>query len=244
MPTPRYEFLAGIKKTLPLLVGVFPFGIIFGALALASGLTPLATQAMSLFVFAGSAQFIAANLVGVGAQLWLIVLTTWVVNLRHLLYSATLTPHLKHLPNRWIAPLAFLLTDEAFVVVSQRYNQPDDPRYKHWFFLGSAVSMYVTWQTGTVIGIVAGQVIPNPLSWGLDFALPVTFIGMLIPMLKDKATFAAMLTAGVIAIAAHGLENQLGLMAAALAGIAAGVIVSRTTRQSTPQSTPLKEPAV
>ena len=225
--TPKTEFMAGLRNTLPLLVGVFPFGIIFGALALTSGLSSGGTMAMSAFVFAGSAQFIAANLVGSGAPIWLIVLTTFIINLRHLLYSVTLTPHLKHLPTRWLAPLAFWLTDEAFVVVSQRYRQADRTPFKHWFFLGSALGMYVTWQVSTYIGIIAGQTIPNPLSWGLDFALPVTFIGMLIPLLKDKATMASTAVAALTAVLAFRLEHQMGLMVAALAGIMAGVLAER-----------------
>ena len=225
--SPGVEFVAGVKNTLPLLVGVVPFGIMFGALALAGGLSPGATMAMSAFVFAGSAQFIAATLIGGGAQVWLIVLTTFIVNLRHLLYSVTLTPHLKHLPTRWLAPLAFWLTDESFVVVSHRYAQADRSPHKHWFFLGSAISMYTTWQVSTLIGLLAGQQIPDPLSWGLDFALPVTFIGMLIPLLKDKPTLIATMVAGLTAVFAHGLSHQLGLMVAALAGILAGIVAER-----------------
>lgn len=243
--SPQAEFLAGLKNTLPLLVGVFPFGVIFGALALTSGLSPGATMAMSAFVFAGSAQFIAATLVGSGAQVWLIILTTFVVNLRHLLYSVTFTPHLKHLPTRWQAPLAFWLTDESFVVTSQRYQQADHSLHKHWFFLGSAISMYTTWQTSTLIGLLAGQTIPDPLSWGLDFALPVTFIGMLIPLLKNRASFVSAIVAGVTAVVAYHLENQLGLIVAALAGIIAGVVVERiwppSPQPSSQQPTTIQE---
>src|SRR5512135_2810064 len=109
------EFLAGAKATFPLIVGAIPFGIIFGALAAASGLSFAATAAMSAFVFAGSAQFIAVGLVAAGTGWPFIVLTTFVVNLRHMLYSATLAPHVKRLPQRWKIPLAFWLTDETFV---------------------------------------------------------------------------------------------------------------------------------
>jgi len=236
--TPKREFLCGVKKTLPLLVGVVPFGVIFGALALTSGLSPLGTVAMSLFVFAGSAQFIAATLIGAGATPWLIVLTTFVVNLRHLLYSVTLLPYLKRLPARWQAGLAFWLTDEAFVVASQRYAQGDASPHKHWFFLGSALSMYLTWQSSTLIGLLAGQRIPDPLSWGLDFALPVTFIGMLVPLLKDRATVVAVGVAGITAVPAAGLENQLGLLVAALAGIVAGVLTERFWPRTNPVPSP------
>src|SRR5215213_6522088 len=116
MSTPRAEFLAGAKAMIPLVIGGMPFDIIFGALAITKGISIPATMAMSLFVFAGSAQFIAVGLVGAGASIPIIILTTFIVNLRHALYSATLAPFVKHLPQRWLLPLAYTLTDESFVV--------------------------------------------------------------------------------------------------------------------------------
>jgi len=222
-PTPRSEFIAGFKATIPLVVGGIPFGIIFGALAVTSGLSPMAALAMSLFVFAGSSQFIAAGLVASGTGVGIIVLTTFIVNLRHALYSTTLAPHTKHLSQKWLLPLGFWLTDESFVVAANRYGEPDESPYKHWFFLGSAVFMYVNWQLCTLIGIVAGQAIPDPLSWGLDFAMVVTFLGMVIPMVKNRATLAAVIVAATVAVAGNGLPNQLGLILAALSGVAVGV---------------------
>jgi 4-azaleucine resistance transporter AzlC len=175
-------------------------------------------------VFAGSSQFIAAGLVASGASILVIVLTTLVVNVRHALYAASLAPHMKHLPHRWLAPLGFWLTDESYVVVIARYNKPDPSPYKHWYFLGSAVFMYSNWQLCTIIGIVAGQAIPNPAAWGLDFALVVTFIGMLAQFVRNRPALVASVVAGVCAVLAHGLPNQLGLLLAAVLGIAAGVI--------------------
>ncbi|MEM7029834.1 MAG: AzlC family ABC transporter permease [Chloroflexota bacterium] len=228
--TPKSEFLAGALAVAPLLVGVAPFGIIFGALALTSGLSMPATLAMSAFVFAGSAQFIAATLVGAGATVWLIIATTFVVNLRHLLYSVTVAPHIRHLPTRWQAALAFWLTDEAFAVVMQRYNKTDQSPHKHWFFLGIEITMYIVWQLSTIIGVLLGQRIDDPLSWGLDFALPVTFIGILIPTIKDKATLAAVISASIAALVAYSLPNQLGLMVASVVGIGIGVSIERLTK--------------
>lgn len=221
------EFWRGFRATIPLVVGAIPFGIIFGALAVNSGLSVGAAAAMSAFVFAGSSQFIAAGLFGSGAGIAIIVLTTLVVNLRHSLYSVTLAPHMKHLPQRWLAPLAFWLTDESFLVVTERYRQPDASLYKHWFFLGSAVFMYVNWNLCTWIGILAGQTLPNPASWGLDFALIVTFIGMVAPTLRSRPVMASVLAAGVTAIALAGTPNRLGLIAAALIGVAAGMLAAR-----------------
>src|SRR5689334_2459530 len=133
--TRRSELLAGIRDSLPLEVGGIPFGIIFGALAVNSGLSPAAAMGFSLFVYAGSAQFISANLVKQGVGILLIVFTTFIINVRHGLYGATLAPHVKNLPQRWLLPLGFWLTDETFVMVINRYNKPDSSPYKHWYHL-------------------------------------------------------------------------------------------------------------
>jgi len=226
------EFWRGVKTTFPLVVGAIPFGIIFGALAVNSGISVAATVAMSAFVFAGSSQFVAAGLVASGAGAFIIVLTTLVVNLRHSLYGVTLAPHMKHLSQRWLVPLAFWLTDESFLVVAERFRQPDNSPYKHWFFLGSAIFMYLNWQLCTWIGIVAGQTLPNPASWGLDFALAVTFIGMLAPGLRSRPVIACTLAAGATALLLAGLPNKLGLVAATLVGVAAGMLVDH--RRSAP----------
>ncbi len=233
--TPRAELLAGVRATLPLVVGAVPFGIIFGALAVANGLSPAAALGMSAFVFAGSSQFIASNMVAGSAPIPFIVLTTFVVNLRHSLYAATLAPYMRHLSQRWLIPLGFWLTDESFVVVVQRFQQTDSSPYKHYFFLGSALAMYSFWQLSTLVGIVAGQSIPNPQNWGLDFALIATFIAMLVPLLVAKPMLAAALVAGVAAVVLRDLPNLLGLLIAALLGLVAGVATERFIR------TPLQE---
>ncbi len=224
VPTRRGEFWAGFRATLPLVVGAIPFGIIFGALGVTSGLSPMATVGMSLFVFAGSAQFIAAGLVAGQVGMSIIIFTTFIVNLRHALYSATLAPYVRNLPQKWLLPLGFWLTDESFVVVVTRYTQPDDSPYKHWYYLGSAVFMYTNWQLCTLLGVVAGQTIPDLRNWGLDFALIVTFIGMLITLITSRPLLISAVAAGLSAVLLNGLENKLGLVVAALLGVAAGVM--------------------
>lgn len=222
----RAEFWAGARATFPLLVGAAPFGIIFGALAVTSGLAPGTGAAMSAFVFAGASQFIAVGLVATSATVPVIVLTTFVVNLRHMLYAATLAPHMGKLTRKTLLPLGFWLTDESFVVAVRRYEQPGGEE-RHWFLLGSELAMYLNWQMATWIGIFAGRAIPDPASWGLDFAMVVTFIGMLVPEIKGRPTLAAVLVAGATALLAHGLPNQAGLLLAALLGILAGVLAER-----------------
>ncbi|NJN04059.1 MAG: AzlC family ABC transporter permease [Leptolyngbyaceae cyanobacterium SL_1_1] len=237
-PSPWREFWAGVRQTVPLIVGAIPFGIIFGTLAQSSGLSFVGTVAMSLCVFAGSSQFIALGLLAAGSPIGMIILTTWVVNLRHLLYSAALVPYLKSLSQSWKLPLAFWLTDETFMVAVQRYRQRDLAPYKHWFHLGSALAMYTNWQLCTLLGLTLGQTIPNAASWGLDFAMVATFIGMTIPYLTTRPMLAAVIMAGGTALIARSLPHQMGLMVAAVAGIAAGVAVENRLKSGEKDNEP------
>lgn len=219
-------FLAGLRAELPLIFGVIPFGMIYGVLALSSGLLPVEAQAMSAVVFAGSSQFITTQLVGAGAPGWVIVLTVAVVNLRHALYSASVAPYLKPLRPAWKWLLAYLLTDEAYAVTIAYYNEYSDEvadslKYEHWFFLGAGLALWTSWQVSTAAGIVLGAVLPA--SWSLDFTLALTFIAIVVPALKQRSIFAAALVAGLAALLMNGLPYKLGLLLAALLGILAGV---------------------
>ncbi|MEL6161914.1 MAG: AzlC family ABC transporter permease [Cyanobacteria bacterium J06554_11] len=223
----RREFWAGARDIIPLVVGAIPFGIIFGTLATNAGLSAGGTLAMSALVFAGSSQFIAAGLIAANTGWLLIGLTTFVVNLRHLLYAVSLLPHVKKLPQCWKIPLAFFLTDEAFAVVIRRYEQRDRSPFKHWYYFGAAFTMYANWQLCTLLGITLGQLIPNAAEWGLDFAMSVTFIGMIVPYLKTRPMVLAAAVAGIVALLAAPLPHKLGLMVAACAGISAGMVSER-----------------
>lgn len=227
METRRSEFWKGMRDTLPLVIGAVPFGIIFGTLSSKTGLSAAGTIGMSLFVFAGSSQFIATGLVGAGTAWPMIVLTTFVVNFRHLLYTATLLPNLKRLPKAWQAVLAFGLTDETFAVAVGRWRHADDSPHKHWYQLGSMVFMYTNWNICTIIGLAAGRMLTGIGGWGLDFAMVAAFIGMVLPYLKGKPGYASVLVAGSSALAFNGLPHKLGLIAAAIMGISAGVITER-----------------
>ena len=221
-----------MRDTIPLIVGAIPFGIIFGTLAISSGLSFWGTLAMSAFVFAGSAQFIALGLLAIGTSWPIIVLTTFVVNLRHLLYAVTLLPYVKSLPQYWQIPLAFWLTDETFVVVIKHYDQSNGSPYKRWYHLGSSLAMYLNWQLWTFLGLTIGNSFPNIAAWGLDFAMPVTFIGMIIPYLKNRPMWATVFIAGSVALATYSLPHKLGLIIAALAGVVGGYMVDRFTKST------------
>lgn len=225
--SPQAEFWAGARDIFPLIVGAIPFGIIFGTLATSNGLSASGALAMSALVFAGSSQFIAAGMMATKTGWLLIVFTTFVVNLRHFLYSVSLVPYVRDLPQRWKVPLAFGLTDEAFAVVIRRYESPDASPFKHWYYLGAAIAMYLNWLLCTFVGITIGQLIPNAANWGLDFAMSATFIGITIPYLKTRPMILAVIVAGAVAVIANPLPHKLGLMGAATAGIITGVLAEK-----------------
>ena len=203
------------------MVGVVPFGLIYGALAVRLGVPSAIAQAMSAVIFAGSAQFIALPLIAGAAPGLVVVLTVLVVNLRHALYSASMAPHLRPLPRGWKALLAYFLADEAYAVAIARYQAGGDPRHKHAFFLGSGLMLWLAWQASTAVGILIGAQVPA--GWSLDFAMPLTFIAMVVPMIRTRAHGLAALVAGVSGALAIGLPYKLGLLLAAVAGIGVGM---------------------
>lgn len=216
------DFLAGSRDILPLVFGTTPFAVVFGTLAVAAGLPPLAAVAMSLIVFAGSAQFIAVSLIGGGAPLAVIWLTTLVVNLRHALYSATLQPATRDwsLPRRLLT--AFWLTDESFAVLESRLQEAGQAGL--WpYFLGAAGFFYGNWIFWTAVGAFVGSRLPGLATLGLDFAMIATFAAMVAPQLRALTPALVALAAGGVALLAQGLPYKLGLLLAALAGVAVGV---------------------
>jgi len=215
---------------MPLLLGVAPFGVIYGVVALQSGIPPLAAMAMSSIVFAGSAQFLLAQLVGGGAPQLLTAGAVGLVNLRHALYSASVAPILAHLPRRWKLLLAYLLTDEAYAAAIPHLLAagPDGPaECSHWILFGSGFGLWAGWQLATLAGVLIGTQLPDDL--GLDFALPLTFIAIAVPMIRSRALFAAALVAAVTAVTLATLPYKTGLFLAALAGLLAGAAMSRRT---------------
>ncbi|WP_246307934.1 AzlC family ABC transporter permease [Chitinibacter bivalviorum] len=222
-------FRAGFLATLPMQLGVAPFGLIFGTLAAPSGLPPWAALAMSLCVYAGSAQFLALTLLAASASWPVIVLTTLVVNVRHALYSATLQGPLAYLPFWRRAGLAYFLTDETFAAVQGGINQQIAPIGA--YMLGSGVCNGGTWLLFTAIGIGLGQAIPEIQHWGLEFAMVATFTGIVVPMLVSRAQICAALLAGLTALLCNGLPYKLGLLLAVFAGVSAGLYADRWVSQ-------------
>jgi len=206
------ELLASTRDSIPIWVGVSPFGLVFGLLGSSMELGPWGTLAMSGFVFAGSAQFIALGLLTSGTSYLAIVLTTLVVNLRHMLYGASLAPHLRSLSTGWRRFLAYGLTDESYAITITRYTRRDQLEHAHWYFLGANANMYLCWMISTALGIWLGDRVPDPAALGLDFALYATLIGLLIPHMKNLAALVVAVAAGCISLATRNLPGKLSIL--------------------------------
>ena len=221
----RDEFFRGLLDEAPLMVGVMPFGLIFGALGTEAGLTPVQIMAMSIIIFGGASQVIFLQLYVTGANPLLVSGTVSVINLRHTLYSASIAMYFRHLSLRWKVLLSYLLTDEAFAVTMRRYeSQPPNP-VMHYHLLGSGTLLWVSWQLATFIGLLLGAAIPPSL--GLGFAIPLTFMAIIIPHIMQAPHFVAILTSGIVAILTSHLPWKLNLIIASMAGMLAGYLAEQ-----------------
>ena len=218
----------GALASVSLLVGLVPWGIVAGVAMVSAGLTQGQAVAMSVFVFAGSAQIAVLPLLLVKAPLWVMFATTLVVNLRYVIYSAVLAPHFGHLSRPWRALLSYIAVDGVFAIFVARFRPEDAEPHKHWFFLGGSLVMWCGWQVSTSIGVFAGALIPK--EWSLEFASTLGLIALVMPLLFDRAVVWGAVAAGGVALAAAGLPLNLGLLAAIGAGVAVGLAVSRFSR--------------
>jgi 4-azaleucine resistance transporter AzlC len=226
----RAAFVSGVKATAPVLLALIPVALAFGTMAAGGGLSTLEALAMSVFVFAGAAQLAMVPLISAGASVAVVVLTVLVINLRMTLYSASLAPHFRSLPAVWKAPLSYLLTDQAYAAAITRFDEgrTEDP-VKRWYYLGAALAVWVTWQPAAMLGYSLGSRASE--GWSLDFVLPLTFIALVVPAIKDRSTATAALSAGTTAVFAAAMPLNLGLVAAALVGVLGGLIAEDVARR-------------
>ncbi|MBL8384283.1 MAG: AzlC family ABC transporter permease [Burkholderiales bacterium] len=225
----RGAYLAGMSAAVPFVIGTVPFGVVTGIATKAAGLTPLEAAAMTIIVFAGTAQIAALPLLVAGVPATIVILTAFIINLRFLIYGASVVPYFRHMPLRWKLLLGYFVTDTGFALFMRRVA--DDPAmpHRHWFFLGAGNMVAVIWVASAVLGIVAGAQVPK--AWQLEFAATLGILALLVPFLRDRAEFVAAIVASTVALAATGLPMKLGLVCGALAGIAAGALAERALAQ-------------
>jgi 4-azaleucine resistance transporter AzlC len=210
----------------PILLGVVPFGLVAGVTAVEAGMTTPQAVGMSVILFAGASQLAAIELIGRTAPVAVIVLTALVINLRFVMYSASLAPYLRRAsaPARWLS--AYVLTDQGYAVslAEFRETRPAE-RSRFWYYLGGSLTLWVTWQLSTATGAVAGAAVPDGLSLG--FAVPLTFLALLVPALTDRVTLLVAAVSGTVAAVAAVLPLDLGLVTAAVVGVTLGVALDR-----------------
>ncbi|WP_305814651.1 AzlC family ABC transporter permease [Photobacterium leiognathi] len=220
---------AGLKSIFPLCVGAFPFLFIVGAISINAGMSVLQSTLWSLTVFAGSAQMVALGLVQSSTELIVIALTTFVINLRHVLYSASLSEYVKEysMPTRML--MSYGLTDEVYAstVGEMKKEKPG----RHWFYLAAMFGFWVNWVVADFCGAVIGSSFPHIADYGLDFAMVAAFIAIVIPQVKSRECIVAAVVATVTGILLSGLPYSLGLVVAAIVGVYAGYRMDLSTER-------------
>ena len=211
---------AGVRDVSPLLLGIVPFGLVAGIAAVNAGLGLAEAVGLSVIVFAGASQLAAIELLAQNAPLAVVIGTAVVINVRMVMYSASIAPYLADYGRRFRAGLAYLLTDQAYALSVAEYERtPDRNRWR--YYLGAAATLWIVWQITTVVGFVIGAGVPD--AWGLTFAVPLVFLALLVPAMKDRPTVLAAVVGGAVAVAAAGLPMNLGLLTGAVSGIVAGL---------------------
>ena len=218
-------FLSGATDIVPLIIGAIPFGLIVGVTSASLGLDALESTAASAVIFAGAAQLATYDLLGQNAP-WLVVAATAIlINLRFMLYSAALSSTFAEEAWWKRAAYSYLLTDQVYALSASRSLREPNAHHAGAYYFGAAVSMWLMWMTTTFIGSYAGAAIPA--SWSLEFAVPLCFIALLIPAIRDRAQLLCALITAVAALLTRSAPHGSGTIISIIIGIAAGAVLAR-----------------
>jgi predicted branched-subunit amino acid permease len=228
--TGREAFFHGVRTLIPLTPGVIPFGLITGVMAIEMGMSPGMSMGMTLLFYSGSAQLVALQLLQNGALPVTVVVTALIINLRFIMYSASLAPYLHHLPRRWTWPVSYLLSDQSYALCTLKFSSGELGRFAPHFYAGTAVAMWLTWQLSVFAGVYLGASIPE--AWSLSFAVPLSFLALLVPGIRSAASLGAAVTGGLIAVSAIKLPYNLGLVTASIGGVIAGLLIENARRKT------------
>jgi predicted branched-subunit amino acid permease len=226
------DMRSGAAAVAAMAVGVIPFGLVAGATPVAVGLGTGAAVGFSSVVFAGASQLAAIDILADGGSAAVAVLAAWTINLRMLLYSASLAPYLTKEPLWRRLTGAYLLVDQVYALCVSRWPEEDDPERRMPFMIGSGIVLWAIWQASTVIGALVGSAVPASLP--LDFAVPLVFLVLLVPAVNSVPAAVAAIAGGVGAVAAAEVgAGSLSIVIGAVAGIVCGAVAdaARSTRQ-------------
>jgi len=223
-------FLKGIIDVSPLMIPVVPFGLIFGVLSIEIGFTPLETMGMSIIIFGGASQIILLQLFSGGASSLVIISSVGAVNSRHLLYGAVVSEHLSELKLIWKIIISYFLVDQAFAR-SNEYFKKNNDKNKYFHLVGGGITCWVIWQTTTFLGIVVGSFIPEKL--GLSFAVPLTFLALLVNDFRKLINVIVIVVSGLIATFGYNyIPYKAYVIVAALTGLFVAMILTKLIKKS------------
>ena len=221
-------FLKGIIDVSPLMIPVVPFGLIFGVLAIDVGFTPLQAMGMSLIVFGGASQIVLLQLFSGGASSLVIISSVGAVNSRHLLYGAVVSEHLSDLKLIWKIIISYFLIDQAFAI-SNEYFKKNKERNRYFHLVGGGAACWIIWQSTTLLGIILGSAIPEKL--GLSFAVPLTFLALLVNDFRKFTNLVVIIVSGSVATLGYNfIPFKAYVIVAALAGLLTAMILTKTIK--------------
>ena len=221
-------FLKGIIDVSPLMIPVVPFGLIFGVLAIDVGFTPLETMGMSLIVFGGASQIVLLQLFSGGASSLVIISSVGAVNSRHLLYGAVVSEHLSDLKLVWKILISYFLVDQAFARSNEYFKKNNDDN-KYFHLIGGGVTCWVIWQTTTFLGIILGSFIPEKL--GLSFAVPLTFLALLVNDFRKFINVVVIIVSGLVATLGYNyIPFKAYAIVAGLTGLLIAMILTKVIK--------------
>ena len=216
-------FTAGIIDILPLMIPVIPFGIIFGAIGIEIGFSPLLTYVTSIIIFSGASQIVILQLLSAGASSLVAITSSSVISARHLLYGAVLSQHLNHLSIYWKIGLSYLITDQAFAVSNEYFKKNNYNKFKHYHLIGSGLTLWIIWQITTIIGIFLGSIVPEEL--GLTFAIPLTFLALLINYLRNYKHIIVIIVSGVSSLIFFGVPFKAYIILSSIISLIVATIL-------------------
>ena len=219
-------FFKGIIDVSPLMIPVVPFGLIFGVLSIDLGLTPITTMAMSIIIFGGASQIIFLQLFSAGASSLVILSSVGAVNSRHLLYGVVLSEHMSDFKMIWKIIISYFLVDQAFAV-SNTYLKKNNDKDRAFHVFGAGATGWVVWQTATLAGIFLGSIIPEKL--GLSFAVPLTFIALLVEDFGKLKNVIVIIVSGLIATLGYQIVPfKAYVIVAEASGLFVAMILTRS----------------
>ena len=218
-------FLKGVIDVSPLMIPVVPFGLIFGVLAIDVGFTPMETMGMSLIIFGGASQIVLLQLFSGGASSLVIISSVGAVNSRHLLYGAVVSEHLSDLKLIWKIIISYFLIDQAFARSNEYFKKNKDEN-KYFHLIGGGATCWIIWQSTTFLGIILGTAIPEKL--GLSFAIPLTFLALLINDFRKFINVFVIIVSGLVATLGYNIiPFKAYVIVAALIGLLSAIILTK-----------------